>query len=89
MVPGSALSIMQVQLPREWILLGLRGQRLGTVASCGLDMQSGRVKYLVLATPWQQLKIAWQSVQVDTTRECFRLRSTRGFSESPPQEPSS
>lgn len=58
-------------------MVGLQGQQVGTVEYCGLELESGRVKYVLLTTPWQTLKIPWQSVCVDTKRDRFRLQPAK------------
>lgn len=68
----------EVQLPYRWTMLGVHGQQLGTVGSLSVDLENGRVAYLVLETQWQRLHIPWQQVYVeqeDSGRLRFKLRS--------------
>ncbi|RLQ20643.1 hypothetical protein DWB85_16715 [Seongchinamella sediminis] len=62
-----------MRLPQTWELLGLHGQALGRVDACGVDLQTGRISYLILETPWQTLSIPWQAVHVDNRHNRFQL----------------
>jgi hypothetical protein len=73
--PAPDKSVSLVSFDRKWKMVGKHGQQLGEVGTCGIDLVSGRVLYLVLDTPWQALPIPWQSVSVDATTCRFRLRS--------------
>lgn len=62
-----------MRLPTAWQMLGVHGQPVGTVNACGIDLHTGRIKYLVLETPWQTLTVPWQAVRVDAVHGRFQL----------------
>ena len=64
----------RMRLPHTWQMLGLHGQPVGKVDVCGVDLQTGRIMYLVLETPWQTLTIPWQAINVDNSQRRFQLR---------------
>jgi len=71
---AQASQTTRMRLPQTWQMLGLHGQVVGKVESCGIDMHTGRIKYLVLETPWQTLTIPWQTVCVESSQGRFQLR---------------
>lgn len=75
--------VTRARLARKWLVVGLRGQQVGTAESCVIDLDSGRIKYLLLTTPWQTLKVPWQSVSVDAEHERFQLLSARSGLRAP------
>lgn len=68
---------------QDWPVLGLQGQRLGTIVRCALDAGTGRVKYLQLRTSWQTIDIAWSHLEFDETQQSFKLnkRASSGAAE--------
>lgn len=81
---------LRMRLPQTWEMLGLHGQALGRVDTCGVDLQTGRISYLVLETPWQTLSIPWQAVDVDNRHSRFQLRGkSRGMPRKRPGQESS
>lgn len=67
-----------VQLGEPWIMLGLRGQELGQVRRCALDVHTGRVRAVELSTPWQRIAIPWHRVQVDAQARRMQLLAGEG-----------
>jgi sporulation protein YlmC with PRC-barrel domain len=61
------------KLEQSWPVVGLKGQRLGTVERCAIDINTGVVKYLQLQTAWQMIDIDWQGLTFDKERQHFRL----------------
>ncbi len=61
------------RLTRQQSLRGLRGQRLGTVGWCAVDLASGRIEAVELRTPWQTLVIPWRRVARDEGDADLRL----------------
>lgn len=61
------------RLARQQSLRGLRGQMLGTVGWCAVDLTSGRIEAVELRTPWQTLVIPWRRVARDDGNEELRL----------------
>ncbi len=61
------------QFTPAWEMVGLHGQSVGAVSSVQIDLHSGRILEVELATPWQTLEIPWQRVAVDRENACFRL----------------
>ena len=60
-------------LPRRWQMLGVHGQRIGSVEACGIDLDSGRMRYLVLATALQTISVPWERVRLDRDNKRFQL----------------
>lgn len=61
------------KLEQPWPVVGLKGQRLGTVERCAIDINTGVVKHLQLQTAWQNIDIDWQGLTFDQDRQYFRL----------------
>lgn len=60
-------------LPAQWQMLGVHGQHIGSVDACGIDLDSGRVAYVLLVTPLQSITIPWERVQFDYNCRCIQL----------------
>lgn len=58
---------------QDWPVLGLQGQRLGTIVSCAVDAGTGHVKYLQLRTPWQTIDLQWSVLKFDEKQQSFKL----------------
>ena len=58
---------------KDWPVLGLQGQKLGTIVGCALDAGTGKVKYVELRTSWQTIYIQWPNVEFDEQRQSFKL----------------
>ncbi len=54
-------------------MLGVHGQRIGSVEACGIDLASGRIRYLILATAWQTISVPWERVRLDRDNRRFQL----------------
>ncbi|GAB5452579.1 MAG: hypothetical protein Hals2KO_29070 [Halioglobus sp.] len=64
---------VKAQFTPAWKMVGLRGQTVGAVSSVEIDLYSGRILEVELATPWQTMEIPWQRVAVDAEKSCFKL----------------
>ena len=69
--------VAQASLPRQWEMAGVHGQHLGFVDALGIDFDSGRIAYVVLATPWQTIMIPWDRVQLDRRGDRLQLLPSR------------
>jgi len=67
------MAILYVQPVQRWPVLGLHGQRLGTVETCALDPDTGKVKHLVLRTQWQTIDIEWPYLVFREEHQSFQL----------------
>jgi hypothetical protein len=62
-----------VRPTQDWPVLGLQGQKLGSIVRCALDAGSGRLKYLELQTPWQTIHLDWPHLEFDEHQQSFKV----------------
>jgi hypothetical protein len=58
---------------QDWPVVGLQGQKLGSIVRCAMDAETGKVKYLQLRTSWQTIDIAWTNLVFDEHQQSFKL----------------
>jgi hypothetical protein len=61
------------KLRPAWPVVGLQGQRLGTVERCAIDVSAGVVTHLELKTAWQTIDIEWPGLEFDEDDKVIRL----------------
>ena len=79
---GESEGMIWARLSRLQSLRGLRGQQLGTVGWCAVDLASGRIEAVELRTPWQTITIPWARVGLDDGEADLQL-----LAENVPDEP--
>lgn len=70
---------------QDWPVLGLQGQKLGSIARCAFDAGTGRLKYLELKTSWQTIHLDWPNLEFDETQQSFKLSKPAGINGREPQ----
>ncbi len=58
---------------QEWPVLGLQGQKLGSIVRCAFDAGTGELKYLELQTSWQTIHLDWPNLRFDEKQQVFKL----------------
>jgi hypothetical protein len=58
---------------QDWPVLGLQGQKLGSIVRCAFDADTGRLKYLELQTSWQTIHLDWPHLRFDEQLQSFKL----------------
>jgi hypothetical protein len=66
--------LMEAQFNWQMPVLGLQGQVLGYTEKAGVDLDSGRLTYIVLRTDWQPIEIPWKRLEFDGIRMALRLK---------------
>ncbi len=61
------------RMSRLLSLRGLRGQQLGTVGWCAVNLSTGRIEAVELRTTWQTLTIPWHRVTLNGDDADLRL----------------
>lgn len=65
---------------QDWPVLGLQGQKLGSIVRCAFDAGTGRLKYLELKTSWQTIHLDWPALEFDENQQSFKLHKHGGIS---------
>ncbi|MCB1688507.1 MAG: hypothetical protein KDI33_08480 [Halioglobus sp.] len=69
----AAAPTMVTRPVRVWPVLGLRGQFVGTVEHCAVDVTRGAIHYVELKTPWQNIAVKWAELEFNKELQAFQL----------------
>lgn len=58
-------------------VIGMQGQRLGQIDEIVVDVHSGSIVYVMLATQWSSVQLSWDSVAFDEHEKAFRIKKRK------------